>query len=74
MLLYTTVSSERGKTVSKSGNEWIQVDLNIASNEPNYSITANLNEVDRTIDIFFQSKHFGKWTDLYRGQVFTNKK
>lgn len=38
MKLFTTITSERGKPVTKSGNEYIEIDINIEARQPTHRI------------------------------------
>lgn len=65
MKLYATTTSERGKPVNKSGNIYLNIDININSKEPSYRLRIIDDELLGIAYISLEFFSFGKWHTLF---------
>ena len=72
MKIYTTATSERGKPVSKSGNKYIEVGFNVATQTPNFRARVMFDEKLSIYYVSFECLSFGSWILVYDTKVFVN--
>ena len=72
MKLYATVTSERGKKVSKGGNEYLNVNINVNNDMPGYSVNVFRNENTGKTEVQFIALESGKWLIKYSTVEFEN--
>lgn len=66
MKLYATTTSERGKSVGKGGNEYLEILVNVIDRKaPVYRILIQNNRQNDLIDVYFQTKYFDEWITNY---------
>ena len=72
MRLFLEAQSERGKPVTKSANEWIEMNINVDSMSPSYRVRIINDELLGIWYISLETFHFGKWRELYQTEQFYN--
>lgn len=66
-------NSERGKEVTKGGNEYIESNFFITSRDTPQARVRVIN--DEKIGLIYfsvEELHFGKWTEKYQSEYFVN--
>jgi hypothetical protein len=70
MKLFTTITSERGKPVTKSGNEYIEININtVDRNQPTNRIRIINDEMLNVVYISHEEYIRGKWIEKTNTKV-----